>query len=76
VPFPCDDPLYGIKPRTDEDFGVRLGTLALRGERHALQVPMEQLARLNCNPFFDDLAARVLDWARAPGRPVPVAAAR
>ncbi|MCE3001469.1 MAG: alpha/beta hydrolase [Xanthomonadaceae bacterium] len=67
VPFPCDDPLYGIAPRTDEDFGVRLGTLALRGERHALQVPMEQLARLNCNPFFDDLAAQVLAWAAAGG---------
>jgi alpha-beta hydrolase superfamily lysophospholipase len=59
IPFPPDDPLYGIHPRTDEDFGVRLGTLALRGERNALWVSMDQLARLNCNPFFDDLAARV-----------------
>jgi alpha-beta hydrolase superfamily lysophospholipase len=69
VPFPCDDPLYGITPRGDEDFGVRLGTLALRGERNALQVPMEQLARLNCNPFFDDLASRVLGWAAAAPAP-------
>jgi alpha-beta hydrolase superfamily lysophospholipase len=69
LPFPCNDPLYGTEPRQDEDFGVRLGTLALRGERHALQVSMEQLARLNCNPFFDDLAARVLAWAVAgPGQ--------
>jgi hypothetical protein len=67
LPFPCDDPLYGIAPRTDEDFGVRLGTLALRGERQALQVPMEQLARLNCNPFYDDLARRVGEWADGAG---------
>lgn len=63
LPFRCDDPLYGTAPRQDEDFGVRLGTLALRGERNALQVSMEQLARLNCNPFYDDMAARVLAWA-------------
>jgi alpha-beta hydrolase superfamily lysophospholipase len=69
VPFPCDDPLYGIEPRTDEDFGVRLGTLALRGERNALQVPVSQLARLNCNPFFDHLAGRVAQWAGAPVQP-------
>jgi alpha-beta hydrolase superfamily lysophospholipase len=68
IPFPCSDPLYGIAPRTDEDFGVRLGTLALRGERHALQVPMEQLARLNCNPFFDDLAERTVAWVAGAGR--------
>lgn len=65
IPFACDDPLYGLAPRADEDYGVRLGTLALRGERHALQVSMDQLARLNCNPFFDDLAARVVDWVGA-----------
>ncbi|HEU4665606.1 MAG TPA: alpha/beta fold hydrolase, partial [Dokdonella sp.] len=38
LPFPCDDPLYGMAPRTDEDYGIRLGTLVLRGERGALQV--------------------------------------
>jgi alpha-beta hydrolase superfamily lysophospholipase len=69
VPFPCDDPLYGITPRADEDFGVRLGTLALRGERQALQVPMEQLARLNCNPFFEQLVARIGEWADAAAKP-------
>lgn len=63
IPFPCDDPLYGTQPRRDEDYGVRLGTLALRGERYALQVSMEQLARLNCNPFFEDMARRVVRWA-------------
>lgn len=65
LPFRPDDPLYGLQPHSLEDFGVNLGTLALRGERHALQVPMEQLARLSCNPFYDHLEARVRAWADA-----------
>jgi len=59
LPFPCDDPLYGSAPRTDEDYGIRLGTLVLRGERGALQVSAEQLQRLTCNPFFGYLEQRV-----------------
>ncbi|HEY6941130.1 alpha/beta hydrolase [Dokdonella sp.] len=61
LPFPCDDPLYGSAPRTDEDYGIRLGTLVLRGERGALQVSAEQLQRLTCNPFFAYLEGRVAD---------------
>lgn len=77
IPFPPDDPLYGIAPRSDEDFGVRLGTLALRGERNALWISMDQLARLNCNPFFDDLAARLRAFvAEAGSTDSPAAAAR
>jgi len=59
LPFPCDDPLYGSAPRSDEDYGIRLGTLELRGERGALQVSAEQLQRLTCNPFFAYLEQRV-----------------
>jgi alpha-beta hydrolase superfamily lysophospholipase len=59
LPFPCDDPLYGSAPRSDEDYGIRLGTLILRGERGALQVSAEQLQRLTCNPFFAYLEQRI-----------------
>lgn len=59
LPFPCDDPLYGLAPRADEDYGIRLGTLILRGERGALVVSAEQFSRLTCNPFFEDLERRV-----------------
>ena len=69
LPFPCDDPLYGSAPRTDEDYGIRLGTLVLRGERGALQVSAEQLQRLTCNPFFADLQARIA-WTLPPATPV------
>lgn len=59
LPFPIDDPLYGLQPRTDEDYGIRLGTLALHGERGALLVKADQLERLGCNPFFPYLTERV-----------------
>jgi hypothetical protein len=41
------------------DYGVRLGLLAPRGERGVLTVPMDQWMRLNCNPFYGYLEARV-----------------
>lgn len=59
LPFPVDDPLYGLTPRTDEDYGIRLGTLALHGERGALSVGTDQLLRLGSNPFYDYLAGRI-----------------
>jgi alpha-beta hydrolase superfamily lysophospholipase len=59
LPFPVDDPLYGLQPRQDEDFGIRIGTMALHGERGALSVAADQLLRLGSNPFYAYLAARV-----------------
>jgi hypothetical protein len=59
LPFPLDDPLYGLSPRMDEDFGIRLGTLALHGERGALSVATDQLLRLGSNPFYPYLAGRI-----------------
>jgi hypothetical protein len=65
-----DDPLYGLKPRMDEDYGIRIGTLALHGERGALSVAAEQLMRLGSNPFYGYLAGRV-DEAIAADLPPP-----
>ena len=59
LPFPMDDPLYGLQPRMDEDFGIRLGTLTLHGERGALSVAADQLLRLSSNPFYGYLEQRV-----------------
>jgi alpha-beta hydrolase superfamily lysophospholipase len=58
LPFPPDDALYGYAPTT-EDFGVRLGTVAVRGERGALVVSAETLMRASCNPFFGYLMSRI-----------------
>jgi alpha-beta hydrolase superfamily lysophospholipase len=62
LPFPLDDPLYGLQPDQSESYGLRLGTLALHGERDALLVPIGQLARISSNPFFPYLKARTLAW--------------
>ena len=62
VPFPINDPLYGLVPDESEFYGIRLGTLALHGERNALRVSLDQLARIGSNPFYPYLEQRALDW--------------
>lgn len=59
LPFPIDDALYGREPRPDESYGVRLGTVAVRGERGTLVVGVETLMRASCNPFFDYQIERI-----------------
>ncbi|MCC7038729.1 MAG: hypothetical protein IT516_00290 [Burkholderiales bacterium] len=75
LPFPPDDPLYGIAPDRQEDFGVRLGTLALRGERSTLVVAPDAMLRLTSNPFYGDLADRIVRWVVALPKPPANAAA-
>ncbi|HTU68249.1 MAG TPA: alpha/beta hydrolase [Steroidobacteraceae bacterium] len=58
LPFPMNDPLYGVEPASDE-MGVHLGTVAVRGERGGLVVTTDTLMRASCNPFFDYLLSRI-----------------
>jgi len=58
LPFPPQDGLYGGTPG-NEDFGVRLGTAAVRGERGALIVGADSILRASSNPFFDYLLERI-----------------
>lgn len=60
LPFPVTDPLYGLQPDVGENFGIRLGTLGLRGERGVLMVNAETLMRIGCNPFFPYVVDRIL----------------
>jgi alpha-beta hydrolase superfamily lysophospholipase len=53
LPFPLQDGLYGSVPNSDENFGVKLGQVAVRGERGALIVGAESLMRASSNPFYD-----------------------
>jgi alpha-beta hydrolase superfamily lysophospholipase len=62
VPFPVDDPLYGLTPALQEDYGIRLGELEPRGERGVLLMPVDDLMRLKCNPFFPYLEERLRAW--------------
>jgi alpha-beta hydrolase superfamily lysophospholipase len=66
LPFPPDDPLYGMQPRTDENFGLRLGALSARGERGVLVVSGDDMMRLSSNPFFPYLQDRLRAWIEAP----------
>ena len=67
LPFPLDDPLYGLRPDSSrEDFGVQLGTMAPRGERGALVVNMDFLSRVASNPFFPFLVERIEAGIRDP----------
>ena len=67
IPFPMEDPLYGMRPDTShEDFGVQLGTLAPRGERGALVVNMDFMSRVSSNPFFPFMLERIEQGIRDP----------
>jgi alpha-beta hydrolase superfamily lysophospholipase len=61
LPFPNDDGLYGIAPDPSDDFGVRLGTVAARGEVGVLIVNLESLMRMSSNPFFSFLGGRIAE---------------
>lgn len=71
LPFPTSDGLYGTDPDPAEDFGVRLGAFAARGERGALIVQLDDLLRMTSNPFFPYLIDRIDEviGARSDSRP-------
>ena len=66
LPFPPRDGLYGFDPDPGEDFGIRLGTIAARGEVGALIVSLDTLLRMSSNPFFAVLLERVEAGIGAP----------
>ena len=59
LPFPMTDALYGLTPDPAEDYGIRLGALAPRGERNVLIASLDALLRVTSNPFFDYMLARI-----------------
>jgi alpha-beta hydrolase superfamily lysophospholipase len=64
VPFPPDDPVYGITPAEDAFPPFPLGAVSARGESGALVVPAALLARLRSNPFFDVIRSKVVETCR------------
>ena len=59
LPFPPSNGLCGFEPDPDDDFGIRLGAVAARGERGALIVSLDTLLRMSSNPFFPYLLERI-----------------
>jgi len=51
LPFPPDDPVYGVGPVWRDPFP--LGRVDPRGEKGTLVVPLSLLMRLRYNPFFE-----------------------
>jgi len=49
LPFPVTDGLYGTQPDPAERFGVKLGTVAVRGERTVLIVSPDALMRMTAS---------------------------
>lgn len=64
LPFPPDDPLYGVNPPVGDDT-LHLGDIPMRGERDMNEIPGEWLLRMRFNPFYEVLETRVLEWMQA-----------
>ena len=62
VPFPADDPTFGLEPRQDEFYGIRLGNLHLRGETNAVIIKADAGMRLYSNPFYTYMEERIEQW--------------
>ncbi|MCF6264851.1 MAG: alpha/beta hydrolase [Xanthomonadales bacterium] len=58
LPFPPDDPLYGISP-SEPSPGVALGNLEFKGEIGILVTPAMMLIRLRWNPFYYWMEAEI-----------------
>ncbi len=71
LPFPAEDPLYGAAPPEDEH-GIFLGNMAIRGERGVLRIPADWLLRLRHNPFYPYLEQRALRWIDGANQAVKV----
>ncbi|TCR66309.1 alpha/beta hydrolase [Bosea sp. BK604] len=68
LPFPVSDALYGLNPDPGEDFGIKLGSVAARGERGTLIVNLDSLLRMSSNPFYPYLSDRVDESLRGAAR--------
>ena len=61
LPFSPDDSLYGnIDP--EDTSKLRLGNLALRGERGVLKISESALMRLRWNPFYEYQEGRIFEF--------------
>jgi alpha-beta hydrolase superfamily lysophospholipase len=61
IPIPVDDPVYGLSPDPAAKPRFALGAFPARGENGALTVPLDMLARLRSNPFFDVIRQKVAE---------------
>lgn len=68
IPFRPDDPFYGNFPVDEVSEGrLRLGMIALRGERGVLEISPSDQLRLRWNPFYPYLEERVVSFVTDAG---------
>jgi esterase/lipase len=78
LPFPPDDPVYGIEPGSGRAGLPSIGSMLLRGESGAITLSLGSLTRVRSNPFWP-LVVRQVDEivdADVPRRATPAPAAR
>jgi alpha-beta hydrolase superfamily lysophospholipase len=73
LPFPADDPVYGIAPAPGPRPPFNLGAVAVRGESGALVLSLGAFSRLRSNPLFEVIRAKIIETlerdARRAGQP-------
>jgi alpha-beta hydrolase superfamily lysophospholipase len=69
LPFPPNDPVYGIQSPAGEPPPFNLGAVAVRGESGALVLSLGAFSRLRSNPFFGVIRDKIAETlARDAGR--------
>jgi hypothetical protein len=66
LPFPISDPLYG-RQKSEENPGIQIGDIALRGERNVFQISASDMLRLRWNPFYSYLEERLIEFVKLSG---------
>ena len=61
LPFPVDDPLYGLETSNASTNHIQLGRVTLRGEKGGLRISERALLRLRCNPFWEYIRRHLHD---------------
>jgi len=61
LPFPPDDPVYGNLSLSNSEH-IRLGRIALWGEKGVFGIPQGQLMRLRYNPFYNHMLDRIMGF--------------
>ena len=62
LPFPADDPVYGIMPTAlGREMPFNLGSIAVRGESGALVLSLGAFSRMRSNPFFPVVRAKIVE---------------
>jgi len=61
LPFPADDPVYGIVP-PDKRIRINLGNIPLKGEKGILTIPAAEFNRLKYNPFYPYMEEKIMEF--------------